>query len=115
MIPSTADLKKHYGQSETVVRRAVRELQDREILVGHPGKGVYVKATPEQAALGETSVEALTEEVSQLRAQVAGLEKELAKLRKRMGQMEADLANAAEESHGGKRERAKTAADSGRR
>jgi DNA-binding GntR family transcriptional regulator len=113
-IPSTSDWIRD-GWSRDTTRTAITRLQRDGILRGHDGKGVFVAATPEQARQEQASLEALAGEVGQLRAQVAGLQKELTKLRKRMGQMEVDLANAAEESDGGKRERTKTAADSGRR
>ena len=42
-IPSTSELKQHYGVSAITVRRAVEDLVRDGILVGHQGAGVYVK------------------------------------------------------------------------
>ena len=45
-IPSTAQLGELYGVSTTVVRAAVAQLRDEGLVVGHPGKGVFVSSTP---------------------------------------------------------------------
>lgn len=107
MIPSTADLKQQYGLSETVVRRAVRELQDHGVLVGHPGKGVYVKALPDEADGENASIKELSVQVTEVREQIGDLIE-------RVGRMEATLATAVGRSRGGKREQATTAGTSGR-
>lgn len=96
MIPSTTDLRRHYGQSETVVRRAVRELQNCGVLIGHPGKGVFVKATPEEATRGRVDIKTLGEEVIALREQVRELAKresdsDLTELLATVGRIEANL------------------------
>lgn len=108
MIPSTKDLQRHYGQSETVVRRAVRELQNHGVLVGHPGKGVYVKALPDAADSERTDVTTLSREVAEVQQQMADLQD-------RLGHMEASLATLTGKPRGGKRDQAKAAATSGRR
>ena len=56
-IPSTSELKQHYGVSAITVRRAIEDLVRDGILVGHQGAGVYVndhKRT--NGANGETYV-----------------------------------------------------------
>jgi DNA-binding GntR family transcriptional regulator len=80
MIPSTAELKEMTGMSVPVVRRAVGQLEADGVLEGHPGKGVYVKATPDEVASerGDTKalserITALSEEVRQLREVVDSL------------------------------------------
>ncbi len=44
-IPSTTKLAKAYGVSITVVRAAVAQLRADGLVVGQPGKGVFVRAT----------------------------------------------------------------------
>lgn len=45
-LPSTSKLTETYGVSTTVVRAAVRELRDEGLVLGQPGKAVYVTAEP---------------------------------------------------------------------
>lgn len=49
-LPSTSRLMETYGVSITVVRAAVRELRSEGVVVGQPGKGVYVQRVPESPA-----------------------------------------------------------------
>lgn len=46
-LPSTSRLMERYGVSITVARAAIRELRSEGIVVGQPGKGVYVQRVPE--------------------------------------------------------------------
>lgn len=41
-LPSTAKLAEEYGVSPATVYRAVSLLHDRDLVMGHPGKGVFV-------------------------------------------------------------------------
>ena len=41
-IPSGRELADHYGVSHSKIQRAVAQLRERGILVGRPGRGVYV-------------------------------------------------------------------------
>jgi GntR family transcriptional regulator len=86
-IPSTARLTGSYGVSSTVVRAAVAQLRADGLLVGQPGKGVYVCATPDAVAERAVSVEELAVRVSELcdlyeieRARREKLEAEVARL-----------------------------------
>jgi DNA-binding GntR family transcriptional regulator len=72
-IPSTQELHKKTRMSVPVVRRAVQELQKDGILVGHPGKGVFVQAMPEEADMERRDLKGLGEEVSGLRAVIMSL------------------------------------------
>jgi DNA-binding GntR family transcriptional regulator len=72
-IPSTASLMRQYDVSSTVVRRAVALLQGQGVLVGHGGKAVYVQATPEDTEAGRGSIDALSEQVTELKGTVRGL------------------------------------------
>lgn len=72
-IPSTRQLMTQHQASSTVVRRAVEQLRAEGILAGHPGKGVYVQATPDKAAEETQDVQALGHEVSQLRDEMRRL------------------------------------------
>lgn len=56
-LPSTARLMESYGVSITVARAAVRELRSEGIVVGQPGKGVYVQRVPEPSAPSDDYVE----------------------------------------------------------
>jgi DNA-binding transcriptional regulator YhcF (GntR family) len=49
-IPSAAKLQESYKVSSTVVQRAINELRGEGLLIGQPGKGVFVKAVPKSEA-----------------------------------------------------------------
>jgi DNA-binding GntR family transcriptional regulator len=72
-IPSTAQLSKQYGVSITVVRAAINQLRADGLVVGQPGKAVYVRATPEAAARERVQLEELAEQVKGLRSDLADL------------------------------------------
>ena len=63
-IPSTSRLMEQYEVSITVVRAAVRELRTEGLVIGQPGKAVYVQAEPAPA----TPSAEFTEVMGQLRA-----------------------------------------------
>lgn len=46
-LPSTAQLRDLYGVSGTVVQFAMVELKAQGLVIGAPGKGVYVAERPE--------------------------------------------------------------------
>ena len=69
-IPSTAKLTQTYGVSTTVIRAAVAQLRADGLLVGQPGKGVYVRSTPEAAAERAATIQDLSHQVEQLRAEL---------------------------------------------
>jgi DNA-binding GntR family transcriptional regulator len=69
-IPSTAKLTKDYSVSVTVIRAAVSELRAEGVLAGRPGKGVFVRATPEAAAERSASIAELSEQLEELRAEL---------------------------------------------
>lgn len=69
-IPSTAKLTRDYSVSVTVVRAAVSELRAEGVLAGRPGKGVFVRATPQAAAERAASIADLSEQIGQLRAEL---------------------------------------------
>ena len=79
-LPSTNKLMEQYGGSVTVVRAAIRELRSEGILIGQPGKGVYVQNLAEVNA-GDTPdladrLDQLTETVRHLAERVATLEQD---------------------------------------
>ncbi|WFE27675.1 winged helix-turn-helix domain-containing protein [Solwaraspora sp. WMMD791] len=45
-IPSTTELREQYECSAPTVRQALARLQERGILQGHQGRGVYVSNAP---------------------------------------------------------------------
>jgi GntR family transcriptional regulator len=71
-IPSSRTLEKQHGVSSTVVRDAIRQLKDEGVLMGQPGKAVYVQAVPGEA--GQSGSGDLAAEVAELRAVVGRLE-----------------------------------------
>lgn len=88
-IPSTTELQTLSGLSITSVRRAVQQLQTDGILKGHPGKGVFVRATPADADSERMTVEMLGKQVAELRemAERDGLDE----IRSAVGRLEANL------------------------
>lgn len=66
-IPSTAELTRRYEISSTVARAAVAQLRADGLVVGQPGKGVFVRATPEAVAHQVVTVEELGRRTVELR------------------------------------------------
>lgn len=94
-IPSTSQWEKD-GWSRDVTREAIKRLQADEILQGQPGKGVFVKATPEQVVRERVDINTLREEVAALRKQVGDLAgrdsgSALAEVLSAIGQIEVNL------------------------
>lgn len=69
-IPSAAKLTKTYGRSTTVVRAAIAQLRGDGLVIGQPGKGVFVRSTPEAAAQRAATIEDLARQVDQLRGEI---------------------------------------------
>jgi GntR family transcriptional regulator len=74
VIPSTAKLTGTYHVSVTVVRAAVTQLRADGLLIGQPGKGVFVRSTPEAVAEQAATTEDLSRQVAELRAQLRSAE-----------------------------------------
>lgn len=66
-IPSTAKLTKAYQVSYTVIRAAIGELRAAGLVFGQPGKGVFVRATPDEVAERASSIDDLAAQVAELR------------------------------------------------
>lgn len=94
-IPSTAKLTNDYGVSVTVVRGAVSELRSEGVLAGQPGKGVFVRATPKDAAERAATVQGLSQEIRELQRSVEVLRAHLVDLYLQLGKPypEDDLAS----------------------
>jgi DNA-binding GntR family transcriptional regulator len=97
-IPSTSELMKLYGISNTAARNAVGLLRREGLVAGTAGKRVYVIATPEQAEAERVSVEDLTQEVGGLKAEVHRLAEQhpevttrIDELQAQVGRLQADL------------------------
>lgn len=84
-IPSTAELKKQYGYSSTVVRKAVEVLRHEGLLIGQPGKAVYVQATPVDVENERASVDDLAKRVGELQGEIAQLRGAVEQLYARLG------------------------------
>ena len=84
-LPSTAQLTSAYDVSTTVVRAAMRELRGEGIIVGQPGKAVYVTGLPTERPSGGDLVdvrkqlaelsESVNDAIKKLDARVAKLER----------------------------------------
>jgi GntR family transcriptional regulator len=74
VIPSTAMLTEAYGCSVTVVRAAVAQLRADAVLIGQPGKGVFVRAIPEAATGQAGGVADLARQIEKLRADMRRME-----------------------------------------
>lgn len=100
-IPSTAKLSKAYEVSITVVRAAVAQLRAQGLLVGQPGKGVFVRSTPDALAERTATVDDLAKQVRDLRAELRTIESaqrdhvaaEFAALRQQIGLIHKNLAD----------------------
>lgn len=82
-LPSTARLTETFGVSTTVVRAAIRELRSEGLVIGQPGKAVYVRAEPPEGTPSggiEEQLSALTQFVHT----------ELARLDERLSALESD-------------------------
>ena len=105
-IPSTAALARSTGVSAPVVRRAVGQLQADGILEGHAGKGVFVKAIPEEADQERRDVASLSRQLAELEerfrdladqpggasdAELAGIRADIARLQEAQGRLEVNL------------------------
>jgi DNA-binding transcriptional regulator YhcF (GntR family) len=103
-IPSTVKLAEEHSVSVQVIRRAVTSLMEEGVLVGQPGKAVYVKATPAALAEEQVTIEGLGDQMEALRAEFRGLADrlgdrgtdaelvaEVASLRSQVGALQAHL------------------------
>ncbi|MFC4943330.1 winged helix-turn-helix domain-containing protein [Pseudonocardia sp. GCM10023141] len=63
-LPSTAKLTQAYEVSTTVVRAAIRELRDEGLVIGQPGKAVYVTAEPASPRMAANDIEGRLEQLS---------------------------------------------------
>lgn len=101
-VESTAQLMARHHVSSTVARKAVDQLRIEGLVVGRPGKGVYVRTTPADAAAEAPTLARLAEEIRELRQAVApstqdpgaGIEElreDMAALRRQMATLQAHL------------------------
>ena len=83
-LPSTARLTETFGVSTTVVRAAVRELRDEGLVVGQPGRAVFVRALPDRETGSGAGVDDVEVKLRQLadstRAALRDLEERVAAL-----------------------------------
>jgi len=89
--------------SSTVVRKAVEQLRTEGLVVGHPGKGVFVRATPEESAAEAATIADLAAKLDDLRAQLEAIPskasndkltsmgKEIAELRRQVATLQTHL------------------------
>jgi GntR family transcriptional regulator len=75
-IPSTAKLASTHGVSITVVRAAVAQLRTAGLVIGQPGKGVFVSATPDAVAGRAATIEELARQLDEIRADLRRAEAE---------------------------------------
>jgi GntR family transcriptional regulator len=104
-IPSTNELRRRYAVSVTVARAAVAELRNEGVVRGQPGKAVYVVATP-ASVKGETidlsavrrSVDSLSRKVTKLDSRLSeapdaleAVQQDLRDLRRQTARIETHL------------------------
>lgn len=94
-IPSTREWEET-GWSRDVVRAAVMRLQRDKILRGHPGKGVYVLATPADVASERAGIQTLSVDMAMIKQQIKEIadrehDSDLTALLTAMGRIEANL------------------------
>jgi DNA-binding GntR family transcriptional regulator len=65
-IPSIAKLTTACRVSYTVIRAAIAELRAAGLVLGQPGKGVFVRATPDEVAGRTSSIDELATQVAEL-------------------------------------------------
>jgi DNA-binding GntR family transcriptional regulator len=96
-IPSTTALMSMYSGSITVVRAAIKDLQVEGLLIGQPGKGVYVQEKPATGRSGTSpdvvaQLAELDQTVRQLRAQLAqSVTAEIQDLRRQLGVLQGQV------------------------
>jgi DNA-binding GntR family transcriptional regulator len=83
-IPSTAQWEAE-GWSRDTIRTAITKLQADGVLQGQPGKGVFVKATPEQVARERLDLDGLYREYREMRRAVGRIEASLIDLYGKLG------------------------------
>jgi DNA-binding GntR family transcriptional regulator len=96
-IPATNQLMSIYHGSITVVRAAIKELQAEGVLIGQPGKGVYVQRKPSDDELSRKAdhharlleLEAEVRELSQQLANHAATD--LTEIRRQIGVMQSQI------------------------
>jgi GntR family transcriptional regulator len=79
-LPSTAQLRDAYQVSITVVRAAINQLRAEGLVIGQPGKGVFVADT--------TAVPPEDDDLAEIRRQIETLRSELVKLNDRLARVE---------------------------
>lgn len=82
-LPSTARLTEAFGVSTTVVRAAIRELRTEGLIIGQPGKAVFVRAEPPEGDQHGSIAD-------QLAALTAFVSTELARIDQRITALEND-------------------------
>jgi DNA-binding GntR family transcriptional regulator len=60
-------LTQAYQVSYTVIRAAIPELRAAGLVLGQPGKGVFVRATPDEVAERMSTIDELATQVAELR------------------------------------------------
>jgi DNA-binding GntR family transcriptional regulator len=89
-LPSTTKLMQMHSVSSTVVKQAIKELKTEGLVVGQPGKGVYVlrkPGAPESSAeyielmnTVSTMRDALVNEIHSIQERLADIEATLARM-----------------------------------
>lgn len=96
-IPATNQLMSLYNGSMTVVRAAIRDLQTEGILIGQPGKGVYVQRMPTADEINRNPdvqgrIIQLEDTIRQLSARVpSDLTSEIDDLRRQLGILQGQM------------------------
>lgn len=84
-LPSTAQLMDMYEVSITVVRAAINQLRAEGLVIGQPGKGVFVAAETATPAAGD-------DDLAEIRQQLDAMRAELIKFNDRLARVEENVA-----------------------
>jgi GntR family transcriptional regulator len=85
-LPSTARLTELFDVSTTVVRAAVKELRNDGLVVGQPGRAVFVRSKPEASDPSDVDLAAQIRELSEtVNASLRALSERVAALEARNG------------------------------
>lgn len=84
-LPSTRRLMETYEVSITVVRAAVNQLRLEGLVLGQPGKGVFVTDAPPSAADEENDLAEVRRQMDALRTELLRLNERIADLERRVG------------------------------
>lgn len=89
-LPSTAQMTQQYDVSTTVVRAAINQLQLAGLVIGQPGKGVFVREANSEVSPGSPEFAEVMQQLQAMRADLTDLNDRLARVEELTGAQSAD-------------------------